>query len=42
MTYLYYDPISTIALSGIIGRISLQTTVIDNCHRRVCIYVFKQ
>jgi len=28
--------------SGMAGRISLQTTVIDNCHKRVCIYKFTE
>jgi len=28
--------------SGITGRISLQTTVIDDCHKHVCIYIFVQ
>jgi len=34
MTY-FYGPISAI----VSGRISLQTTVIDNCHKHACIYI---
>jgi len=39
MTY-FYGPISTI-VSGVEQRVvSYFTTVIDNCHKHVCIYVF--
>jgi len=36
----FYGPISTIMPGVECGRISFQTTEIDDCHKHVCIYVF--